>query len=297
MALEEPLSLLSSTNDENNKFNNNNNDDSCNNSIIKSKSPSPEISSSNTGSVEILYGSYSSSNKWCQCSISLHNSESMRVKLDKLPQETPTKGGNKLLKLIYNQHQHEQMLLNSAMSASQIASAETSGFSTSTGSSTSSSCGIGVPEWVLNQSKRSVTVNKTDSTGLGLSIKGGRENKMPIFVSKIFKGMAADSTGQLYVGDIILSVNGSDLRDVTHDEAVQMLKKAGKIVNLEVRYMREVMPYFTRRQEFLDQQQRHKEQQEFLNQNTFFIPLRFAYITDNLGQESLIEFITKYKSY
>ena len=40
--------------------------------------------------------------------------------------------------------------------------------------------------------------------GLGISIKGGRENRMPILISKIFKGMAADLTGKLYVGDAIV---------------------------------------------------------------------------------------------
>uniref|UniRef100_A0A8B9MQ72 PDZ domain-containing protein n=1 Tax=Accipiter nisus TaxID=211598 RepID=A0A8B9MQ72_9AVES len=61
--------------------------------------------------------------------------------------------------------------------------------------------------------------------GLGISIKGGKENKMPILISKIFKGLAADQTQALYVGDAILAVNGTDLRDATHDEAVQALKR------------------------------------------------------------------------
>lgn len=81
--------------------------------------------------------------------------------------------------------------------------------------------------------KRVVRVVKEDTNGLGISIKGGKENKMPILISKIFKGMAADKTEKLYVGDAILSVNGEDLRDATHDDAVRALKKAGKIVDLE----------------------------------------------------------------
>jgi hypothetical protein len=62
---------------------------------------------------------------------------------------------------------------------------------------------------------------------------GGRENKMPILISKIFKGLAADQTEALFVGDAILSVNGEDLSSATHDEAVQALKKTGKEVALE----------------------------------------------------------------
>lgn len=99
-----------------------------------------------------------------------------------------------------------------------------------------------VPEAIANK-KRSIKVLKQEMGGLGISIKGGKENKMPILISKIFKGLAADQTQALYVGDAILSVNGVDLRDATHDEAVQALKKAGKEVMLEVKYMREATPY------------------------------------------------------
>uniref|UniRef100_K7FLE1 PDZ domain-containing protein n=2 Tax=Pelodiscus sinensis TaxID=13735 RepID=K7FLE1_PELSI len=67
---------------------------------------------------------------------------------------------------------------------------------------------------------------------------------MPILISKIFKGLAADQTEALYVGDAILSVNGADLSEATHDEAVQALKKTGKEVVLEVKYMKEISPYF-----------------------------------------------------
>lgn len=89
-----------------------------------------------------------------------------------------------------------------------------------------------LPESIAGQ-KRFVRVVKEEQNGLGISIKGGRENKMPILISKIFKGLAADKTEKLYVGDAILSVNGEDLRDASHDEAVRALKRAGKVVELE----------------------------------------------------------------
>ena len=45
--------------------------------------------------------------------------------------------------------------------------------------------------------RREVVVNKSgESGGLGISIKGGVENKMPILISKIFPKMAADLTGE-----------------------------------------------------------------------------------------------------
>ncbi|KFD50177.1 hypothetical protein M513_08922 [Trichuris suis] len=104
-------------------------------------------------------------------------------------------------------------------------------------------CFTSAPENLVNE-KRNVRVLKAENSGLGISIKGGRENKMPILISKIFKGMAADDTRQLYVGDAILAVNGESLRDATHDEAVRALKRSGRVVDLEVKYIREVRPYF-----------------------------------------------------
>ncbi|KAH3771912.1 hypothetical protein DPMN_173241 [Dreissena polymorpha] len=89
-----------------------------------------------------------------------------------------------------------------------------------------------VPDNIPGQ-RRTVKVLKEENNGLGISIKGGKENKMPILISKIFKGLAADKTGQLYVGDAILSVNGEDLKDATHDEAVRALKNAGRVVEVE----------------------------------------------------------------
>uniref|UniRef100_A0A8C9N198 Syntrophin alpha 1 n=1 Tax=Serinus canaria TaxID=9135 RepID=A0A8C9N198_SERCA len=94
--------------------------------------------------------------------------------------------------------------------------------------------GSAAPEALANI-RRTVRVVKQDVGGLGISIKGGRENKMPILISKIFKGLAADQTEALYVGDAILAVNGTDLSEATHDEAVQALKKTGKEVILEGR--------------------------------------------------------------
>lgn len=99
-----------------------------------------------------------------------------------------------------------------------------------------SSFGSRQSEFIVDGSSeavRKVRVVKQESGGLGISIKGGRENRMPILISKIFPGLAADQSRALRVGDAILSVNGNDLREATHDLAVQALKKAGKEVTLE----------------------------------------------------------------
>lgn len=51
-----------------------------------------------------------------------------------------------------------------------------------------------------------VQIRRDKNGGLGLSIKGGAEHKLPILISKIYKDQAADITGQLFVGDAIIKV-------------------------------------------------------------------------------------------
>lgn len=138
-----------------------------------------------------------------------------------------------------------------------------------------------VPDEIANQPKRFVRVHKTDTAGLGISIKGGRENKMPILISKIFAGMAVDMTGQLYVGDAILTVNGVDITDASHDEAVQLLKKTGKSVDLEVKYLKEIMPYFNLR----------KRSNETKPLSKVCIPLKLAYVNE-IKEAKTIEITT-----
>ena len=45
--------------------------------------------------------------------------------------------------------------------------------------------------------------------------------------------MSAALTGALYVGDVILAVNGESLVNAKHDEAVRALKRAGQVVDLQ----------------------------------------------------------------
>lgn len=56
---------------------------------------------------------------------------------------------------------------------------------------------------VFHQIRR-VRVIRQRNSGLGLSIKGGAEHKLPILISRIFKDQAADLTARLFVGDAIL---------------------------------------------------------------------------------------------
>lgn len=49
-----------------------------------------------------------------------------------------------------------------------------------------------------------VQVRRQKVGGLGLSIKGGAEHKLPILISRIYKNQAAAQTGELFVGDAII---------------------------------------------------------------------------------------------
>lgn len=51
----------------------------------------------------------------------------------------------------------------------------------------------------INEIRR-IRIAKTTEDNFGISIKGGKENNMPIFISKIFKDTPADQTGQLHIG-------------------------------------------------------------------------------------------------
>lgn len=69
---------------------------------------------------------------------------------------------------------------------------------------------------------RTVILQK-GNTGLGFNIVGGEDGE-GIFVSFILAGGPADLSSELRRGDQILSVNGINLRNATHEEAAQALK-------------------------------------------------------------------------
>ncbi|VDM30495.1 unnamed protein product [Hydatigera taeniaeformis] len=91
---------------------------------------------------------------------------------------------------------------------------------------------------VDNEESQFVNIIREETCGLGVSIKGGREFGTPIIISKVFKGMAADQSKQLKVGDVILAVNGENMRTASHNEAVKALKKAGSNICLEIKPLR-----------------------------------------------------------
>uniref|UniRef100_A0A663E3U5 Synaptojanin-2-binding protein n=1 Tax=Aquila chrysaetos chrysaetos TaxID=223781 RepID=A0A663E3U5_AQUCH len=74
---------------------------------------------------------------------------------------------------------------------------------------------------------------------LGFNIVGGTDqqyicNDSSIYVSRIKKDGAAYLDGRLQEGDKILAVNGRDLKDLRHKDAVELFRNAGYDVSLKI---------------------------------------------------------------
>ncbi|XP_027785295.1 synaptojanin-2-binding protein [Marmota monax] len=78
-------------------------------------------------------------------------------------------------------------------------------------------------------------------SGLGFNIVGGTDqqhvsNDSGIYVSRIKENGAAALDGRLQEGDKILSVNGQDLKNLLHRDAVDLFRNAGYAVSLRVQH-------------------------------------------------------------
>ncbi|XP_063780808.1 protein scribble homolog [Pseudophryne corroboree] len=77
--------------------------------------------------------------------------------------------------------------------------------------------------------------------GLGFSIAGGvgstpyRVGDTGIFISRIAEGGAAHRDGTLRVGDRVLSINGVDMTEARHDQAVALLTSTSPTITLLVK--------------------------------------------------------------
>lgn len=114
-----------------------------------------------------------------------------------------------------------------------------------------------------------VQIRRQKVGGLGLSIKGGAEHKLPILISRIYKNQAADQTGELFVGDAIikgilimqlffpktkLAVNGEYITACPHDDAVNILRNAGDLVVLTVKHYKAATPFLQKQEDKESQQ-------------------------------------------
>nr|XP_030714764.1 whirlin isoform X1 [Globicephala melas] len=68
-----------------------------------------------------------------------------------------------------------------------------------------------------------------DGRSLGLTIRGGAEYGLGIYITGVDPGSEAESSG-LKVGDQILEVNGQSFLNILHDEAVRLLKSSQHLI-------------------------------------------------------------------
>ncbi|BES91019.1 PDZ domain (Also known as DHR or GLGF) [Nesidiocoris tenuis] len=109
---------------------------------------------------------------------------------------------------------------------------------------TNQSCGILVAQCWGPQ--RTVTVHREPKSSLGISIVGGKVdlyNSKPdcnstaisgIFIKNVLPNSPAGITGQLKPGDRILEVDGTDVRQASHEQAVDIIRAAGNQVTFLV---------------------------------------------------------------
>lgn len=72
--------------------------------------------------------------------------------------------------------------------------------------------------------------------GFGFSIRGGKEfHNMPLFVLRIAEKGPAHQDGRIQVGDEIIEINNMSTKDMTHAEAIELIRQGGNSVRLLVK--------------------------------------------------------------
>lgn len=103
----------------------------------------------------------------------------------------------------------------------------------------------------MNNVKRYVKIQKREGYLIGLSIRGGVDDEKPVVISHIFpQSPAAElmSRGELFVGDVILAVDGESLINATHSEAVKAMTQTSKsVMTLCVQHNKELSDGFLKR--------------------------------------------------
>lgn len=90
--------------------------------------------------------------------------------------------------------------------------------------------------------ERSVNITRDPTQSLGISIVGGKVDVANgsggsitgIFIKNVLENSPAGKTGQLRTGDRILEVDGENLRNASHERAVEVIRKAGNPVKFIV---------------------------------------------------------------
>ncbi|KAG8591755.1 hypothetical protein GDO81_000290, partial [Engystomops pustulosus] len=86
--------------------------------------------------------------------------------------------------------------------------------------------------------EKHITVKKAPMESLGMTVAGGRGSKsgeLPIFVTSVQPHGCLARDSRIKRGDVLLSINGIDLTNLSHSEAVAMLKAsaASSIITLK----------------------------------------------------------------
>ncbi|XP_069477941.1 protein scribble homolog isoform X20 [Ambystoma mexicanum] len=95
-----------------------------------------------------------------------------------------------------------------------------------------------LPAVVPVPTKRFSTCLMRNEKGLGFSIAGGKGSTQykagdtGIFISRIAEGGAAHKDGALNVGDRVMSINGVDMTEARHDQAVALLTGSSPTITL-----------------------------------------------------------------
>lgn len=93
----------------------------------------------------------------------------------------------------------------------------------------------------LKPETRSIIFHTTlirDSSGLGFSIRGGKDGKAfkegtdSVYISRIAEGGAAEKDGKIRVGDKILKIGSNDVEGATHKSVVSWLMTQDRFVRL-----------------------------------------------------------------
>ncbi|XP_041646232.1 tyrosine-protein phosphatase non-receptor type 13 [Cheilinus undulatus] len=87
----------------------------------------------------------------------------------------------------------------------------------------------------LKTGERFVVELKKSGGSLGMSVAGGINTNVRfggIYIKSLVPGGASEQDGRIQIGDRLLEVDGTNLRGVTHQQAVECLKKTGDVVTL-----------------------------------------------------------------
>ncbi|XP_040264025.1 inaD-like protein isoform X2 [Bufo bufo] len=87
---------------------------------------------------------------------------------------------------------------------------------------------------IIPGQEMTIEISKGHS-GLGLSIVGGKDTPLEaVVIHEVYEDGAAARDGRLWAGDQILEVNGLDLRNASHEDAITALRQTPQKVQLVV---------------------------------------------------------------